>query len=317
MPTRPDRLHYGDTIGIIAPASAPPDPKNIDRSVAVLERLGFKPRLASNVRKRWGYLAGSDRDRASDLMMMFADRKVKAIICVRGGYGTGRLLARLDYQIIRANPKIFVGYSDITSLHCAFLVKSNLVTFHGPMLNSDFVKKDLPDFTLESFLKTLMQPSAPGSIRAGYKRKTITNLRRGIVSGPLMGGNITLLCASVGTPWQPSFKNQVLFFEDLDEVPYRFDRMLTQMLNAGLLQQVAGIAIGVNANCHDPKAKHAKEYRQTLEDVFKDRLLPLKVPIVAGLPFGHIPLNATLPIGVRVTLDAVKGDLTIDEPAVK
>ena len=317
MPTKPDRLNYGDTIGIIAPASAPPDPKNIDRSVAVLERLGFKAKLAPNVRKRWGFLAGSDRDRASDLMKMFADPKIKAIICVRGGYGTSRLLPLLDYRTIRANPKIFVGYSDITSLHCAFLVKSNLVSFHGPMLNSDFVKKDLPDFTLQSFLKTLMQPSAPGSIRDGYKGKTVSILRRGKATGPLIGGNITLLCASLGTPYQPSFKNGILFFEDLDEVPYRFDRMLTQLLNAGLLQQLAGVAIGINANCKDPKAKNAKEYRQTLEDVFKERLLPLKVPVVAGLPFGHIPLNATLPVGVRVTLDAVKGDLTIDEPAVK
>jgi muramoyltetrapeptide carboxypeptidase len=317
MPTRPDRLNYGDTIAIIAPASAPPDPENIDRAVAVLERLGFKPRLAPNVRKRWGFLAGSDRDRAGDLMKMFADRKMKAIICMRGGYGTARILPRLDYRAIRANPKIFVGYSDITSLHCAFRVKSNLVSFHGPMLNSDFVKKDLPEFTLQSFLRTLMQPTAPGSICAGYKKKTVTVLRRGIVSGPLIGGNITLLCAALGTPFQPSFRSQILFFEDVEEVPYRFDRMLTQMLNAGLLQQVAGIAIGVNANCQDPKAKNAKEYRQTLEDVFKERLLPLRVPVVAGLPFGHVPLNATLPIGVRVTLDAIKGDLTIDEPAVK
>jgi muramoyltetrapeptide carboxypeptidase len=317
MPLIPDRLNYGDTIGVIAPASAPPDPKNIDRSVAALERLGFKPKLAPNVRKRWGFLAGSDRDRAGDLMKMFTDRKVKAVICVRGGYGTGRLLPLLDYRAIRANPKIFLGYSDITSLHCALLVKSNLVSFHGPMLNSDFVKKDLPNFTLHCFLRTLMQPTAPGSIRDGYRKKTVTILRRGKVSGPLIGGNITLLCAALGTPYLPSFKNSILFFEDLDEVPYRFDRMLTQLLNAGLLQQVAGIAIGVNANCIDPKAKGAKEYRQTLEDVFKERLLPLKVPVVAGLPFGHIPLNATLPVGLRATLDAIEGDLTVDEPAVK
>jgi muramoyltetrapeptide carboxypeptidase len=236
---------------------------------------------------------------------------------VRGGYGTARLLPLLDYRTIRANPKLLIGYSDITSLHCAFLVKSGLVSFHGPMLNSDFVKQSFPDFTWQSFLKTLMQPSAPGSICDGYKKKTVTVLRSGIVSGPLMGGNITLLCATLGTPYQPPFKNQILFFEDLDEAPYRFDRMLTQLLNAGLLQQVAGIAIGVNANCKDPKAKNAKEYRQTLEDVFKERLLPLKVPIVAGLPFGHIPLNATLPVGVRATLDAVTGDLRIDEAAVK
>jgi muramoyltetrapeptide carboxypeptidase len=317
MPTKPNCLNYGDTIGILAPASAPPDPKSIDRSVAVLESLGFKTKLAPNVRQRWGFLAGSDRDRASDLMGMFANHKVKAIVCVRGGYGASRLLPLLDYATIRAHPKILIGYSDITSLHCALLVKSGLVSFHGPMLNSDFVKADFPDFTLQSFLKTLMEPSAPGSICAGYHRKTVTILRRGVASGALLGGNISLLCAALGTPYQPSFKNRILFFEDVDEVPYRFDRMLTQLLNAGLLQQLAGIAIGVNAGCKDPKARDAKEYRQTLEDVFKERLLPLKVPIVSGLPFGHIPLNATLPIGVRVILDAARGDLIIDEPAVK
>ena len=317
MPVKPDRLTFGDTIGIITPASAPPDPKNIDRSVATLEKLGFKARLAPNVRKRWGFLAGSDRDRAGDLMKMFAGHKVRAIICVRGGYGSARLLPLLDYQTIRANPRIFLGYSDITSLHCAFLARSNLVSFHGPMLNADLIKKDLPDFTLRSFLKTLMQPVPPGSICDGYQRKTITILRCGVASGPLIGGNLSLLCATLGTPYQPSFKDRILFFEDLDEVPYRIDRMLTQLLNAGLLQQVAGIAIGINVNCRDPRAGHAGEYRQTAEDVLSERLLPLKVPIVAGLPFGHIPLKATLPIGVRATLDAVKGDLTIDEPAVK
>ena len=317
MPIKPERLQFGDTIGIVAPASAPPDPKSIDRSVAVLQRLGFKPKLAPKVRQRWGFLAGSDRDRAADLMKMFTDRKVKAIVCVRGGYGASRLLPLLDYPAIRANPKIFVGYSDITSLHSALLEKSNLVSFHGPMLNSDFIKDDFPEFTLSSFLKTLMQPTAPGSISHGYKKKTISILRSGVVSAPLVGGNITLLCASLGTPYQPSFKNKVLFFEDLDEKPYGFDRMLTQLINAGLLQQVAGIAIGVNAGCPDPKARTSKEYRQSLEDVFKERLSPLKVPVVAGLPFGHIPLNATLPIGVRVVLDGLKGDLVIDEPAVK
>ncbi len=317
MPTKPDRLNHGDTIGIVSPASAPPDAKNIDRSVAVLERLGFKTKLAPNVRKRWGFLAGSDRERASDLMKMFADKKVKAIICVRGGYGTARLLPLLDYGIIRANPKIFVGYSDITSLHCAFLQKSDLISFHGPMLNSDFVKESFPDFTLQSFLRTLMQPAPPGSIAQGYGKKTVSIVRSGIASGVLMGGNISILCAALATPWQPAFKDRILFFEDLDEVPYRFDRMLTQLLNAGLLQQVAGVAIGINKNCKDPKARKAKEYRQTVEDVFKERLLPLKVPVVTGLPFGHIPLNATLPVGARARLDAERGELVITEPAVR
>jgi muramoyltetrapeptide carboxypeptidase len=316
-PIKPRRLGRGDTIALVAPASAPPDPKAIDRSVEVLEHLGFTVKLAPNVRKRWGFLAGSDRERAGDLMKMFTDRKVHAILCVRGGYGSSRLVTLLDYRTIRANPKILVGYSDITSLHCALLVNSGLVSFHGPMLNSDFIKKDFPDFTLQSFLRTLMKPSAAGSICAGYKGKTVSILRRGVASGPLIGGNISLLCATLGTPFQPSFKKRILFFEDLDEVPYRFDRMLTHLLNAGLLQQVAGIAIGVNADCYDPKAKGAKEYRQTLDDVFKERLLPLKVPIVSGLPFGHIPLNATLPVGVRATLDGVKGDLVVTDAAVR
>lgn len=317
MSLKPVRLNPGDTVGIIAPASAPPDPKSIDHSVAVLEKLGFKTRLAPNVRDRWGFLAGSDRDRAADLMRMFADRKIKGIICVRGGYGTARLLPLLDYQALRANPKIFVGYSDITSLHCAFLKKAGLVSFHGPMLNSDFVKPDFPDFTWQSFCRTLTRAAVPGSICEGYKKRTVAVLRPGRASGPLLGGNISILCATLGTPFQPSFKGVILFFEDLDEVPFRFDRMLTHLLNAGLLQQVAGIAIGINHNCKDPKARTAKEYRQTIEDVFKERLSPLKVPVVMGLPFGHIPLNATLPIGIRATLDGQKGDLTIDEPAVK
>jgi muramoyltetrapeptide carboxypeptidase len=313
---KPPRLNPGDVVALVAPASAPPDPKAIDRSVAALERLGFKPRLARNVRRRWGFLAGSDRERAADLMNMFTDPAVKAIVCVRGGYGASRLLTRLNYQTIASHPKILVGYSDITSLHCALLGKANLVSFHGPMMNSDFIQDTFPEFTLNSFLRTLSRAEAPGSICQGYRRQTVTILRRGRVSAPLMGGNLTLLCASLGTTWQPVFKDRILFFEDLDEVPYRFDRMLTQLLNAGLLQQVVGIAIGINKNCTDPKARTAKEYRQSLEDVFRERLLPLRVPVVMGLPFGHIPHNATLPVGLKVTLDAHRGDLALDESAV-
>src|SRR5271156_449893 len=147
MAVKPPRLNPGDTVGVVAPASAPPDAATIDLSIAVLQRLGFRAKLASHARRRWGFLAGTDRERAADLMKMFADRAVNGIVCVRGGYGTSRLLGRLDYQVIRANPKVFVGYSDITSLHCAFLKRAGLVSFHGPMLNSDFVHADFPDFT--------------------------------------------------------------------------------------------------------------------------------------------------------------------------
>ena len=315
MPIKPPRLNHGDTIGIVAPASAPIDVKAIDRSVKVLQRLGFKVKLEKHLRKKQGFLAGSDEERLGDLMSMFRDPEVKAILCVRGGYGTARLLPLLDYEVIRANPKIFVGYSDITSLHCAFLKKANLVTFHGPMLHSDFCKKDMPDFTLQSFLNTLTQPYAAGSICKTYHGK-ISVLRRGKASGRLLGGNISLLCTTLGTPYQPSFKKKILFLEDLEEAPYRFDRMLTHLLNAGVLQQVAGVAVGLNRNCIDPQAKKRKQYWQTVEDVLKERLAPLKVPVVAGLPFGHVPLNATLPMGVPAELDGTNGDLTILEPAV-
>ena len=182
-------------MGIVAPASAPPDPGAIDQSVAAIERLGFKARVGPNARRRLGFLAGTDRERAQDLMGMFTNRKVKAILCLRGGYGSARLLPLLDFGVIRRNPKILVGYSDITSLHCALLTKAGLVSFHGPMLNSDFIKPDLPEFTRRSFLRTVMETRPPGSICAGPGRdRSITILRRGTAAGPLIGGNLTLLC---------------------------------------------------------------------------------------------------------------------------
>ncbi len=316
MIQKPLRLSVGDTIGIVAPASAPPDPKAIDQSVEAIRKLGFRPKLARNVRSRLGFLAGTDRQRAEDLMKMFADPEVRAVLCVRGGYGSARLLPLLDFGIVRKHPKIFIGYSDITSLHSAFLKEAGLISFHGPMLNSDFIKPAMPAFTRDSFLRALTRAEPPGRISRGHKSKARI-LRRGVAEGRLVGGNISILCSTLATRWQPSFKGRILFFEDLDEAPYRFDRMLTQLLNAGLLQQVAGIAIGINANCADPKAGTSREYRQTCEDVFRDRLLPLKVPVVMDLPFGHVPINATLPVGARVRLDGNAGDLEVIESAVK
>jgi len=316
MPILPQRLHPGDAIGLIAPASAPPNPKDIDRAAAALEEMGFKPRLGLHARKRQGFLAGNDRERATDLMRMFADRKIKGILCLRGGYGTARLLPLLDYQIIRDNPKVFAGFSDITSLLCAFLTKSNLLTFHGPMAASQLAKKDYPEFSRNHLLAMLTKPAAGCGICRGYAKKTVSILRPGKVSGELIGGNLSVLCTLIGTQFQPAFRDRILFFEDVDEKPYRIDRMLTHLLNAGVLQQVAGIAVGICPGCEDPKAKSAREYRQTLEDVLKERLLPLKIPVVIGLPFGHGPYHATLPVGGRATLDAMKGDLLLTSPAV-
>jgi muramoyltetrapeptide carboxypeptidase len=313
---RPARLRFGDTVGIVAPSSAPSDPAGAAHAVAVLEKLGFKARPARHVRRRLGFLAGSDAERAADITEMFMDGEVKAIFCLRGGYGSGRLLRQLDYSSINKRPKIFIGYSDITALHCALLTQARLVSFHGPMLVNGLAGKGSLPFTVQSLLRTVMEPRPAGSICAGYNGKSARAIRGGKAEGALIGGNLSLICATLGTPYQPVFQDAILFFEDVDEAPYRFDRMLTHLLNAGLLQQVAGVAIGVNQNCRDKTANKTGEYRQSEADVLEERLRPLKVPVVVGLPFGHAPGNATLPVGLRARLDAEKGDLVITEAAV-
>lgn len=313
---KPARLQPGDTVGIVAPASPPPDPRAVDRAVSQVERLGFKPKLGRHARDRAGYLAGSDRHRASDLMRMFVDPRVRGIICLRGGYGTARLLDRLDHGLIREHPKVLAGYSDITSLHCALATRAGLVSFHSPMLNEGLGGEAFPSFSTKSFLRTVSCAEPAGSICAGYRRKTIKCLRGGVVEGRLLGGNLSILVTTIGTSFLPAFRNRILFFEDIGEEPYRLDRLLTHLLNAGLLQQVAGVAVGCNRDCEDRTRKRAGEYRQSSADVLEERLRSLGVPVVTGLPFGHQPLNATLPVGVRARLDANRGDLVITEAAV-
>jgi len=313
---KPERLRPGDVVGIVAPGSAPDNAEDFDRYVRAIENRGFRPKLAPNVRKRLGFLAGDDQSRASDLMGMFADPEVKAIICARGGYGSARLLGILDYHLIKKHPKIFVGFSDITTLHCAIQTHSQLVTFHGPTLNTAVTGQG-PEFTVQSLLKTVTQPTPPGSICDSDARKGVSILRGGTATGPLVGGNLSVLATMLGTPYQPRFKDAIFFFEDVNEEPYRFDALLTELLNAGLLQQVAGVAAGMNKVSADPAAATSNEYRQTLADVLKDRLLPLGVPVVTGLPFGHVHNNATLPMGLEATLDGENGDLIINEAAVQ
>lgn len=313
---KPQRLRFGDTVGIVAPASPAEDPDDVDDFAGALAKLGFKPKLAPNVRKRLGFLAGDDQDRADDLKAMFGDPDVRGIFCLRGGYGSARLLRMLDYHFIRRHAKVFVGFSDITSLHTAFETHARMVSFHGPTLNTSITSARPSKFTLQSLLKTVMEPSVPGGICDDNTRKAVTILKGGMATGPLIGGNLSVFIAVIGTPYQPRFKGSILFFEDVEEQPYRFDGRLTQLLNAGLLQQVAGVAVGTNKNCLDPEAAKSKEYHQTVEDVLKDRLLPLGVPVVSGLPFGHVRQNATIPMGLQATLDGENGDLMINEPAV-
>jgi len=185
------------------------------------------------------------------------------------------------------------------------------------MLNGALADPKVPEFTKNSFFRTVMDAIPAGSICHDYEGKTISILRKGAAEGQLVGGNLSLLCASLGTPFAPSFKDKILFFEDVSEKPYRLDRLLTQLLNAGVFSQVAGVAVGVNSECEDESENPSGEYRQSGADVVKERLSPLRVPVVTGLPFGHVDLNATIPVGVRARLDAKRGDLIITESAVR
>ncbi|GAB4311097.1 MAG: LD-carboxypeptidase [Candidatus Sumerlaeia bacterium] len=319
MPQKPRRLQEGDLVAVVAPASAPPQADLIDKAIERLKELGFRVKPARHVRARWGFLAGGDAGRARDINAAFADPRIRGVFCVRGGYGSGRLLRLIDFQTVRANPKVFVGYSDITALHCAFLKAAGMTSFHGPMLTSDLIKPETPPYTLDHLHRAITTAEAPRSLCADYpdRGQTVEIIRRGRATGPLVGGNLSLLCTMIGTPWQPPFKGRILFLEDVDEKPYGLDRNLTHLLNAGVLEKVAGVALGQFADCVDPKAADAKEYRQTTADVLRERLHGLGVPVVAGLPFGHVPFNATLPVGARATLDAYKGDLILEEAGVK
>ncbi|HEX7652402.1 MAG TPA: LD-carboxypeptidase [Verrucomicrobiae bacterium] len=322
MPTtrtilKPAALQPGDIVGLVAPASPPANPQSIDQALAALADYGFKPRPGRHLRARHGFLAGTDRERADDLMRMFLDKKVQAIFCLRGGYGSYRLLERLDYGLIRRHPKILAGYSDITALHLAIQRRAGLITFHAPMWNGALADTQVPAFTRAAFLRTLTEPRPAGSIRQDYPANTVQIVRRGEATGRLVGGNLSLICATLGTPYAPVFKNRILCFEDINETPARLDRMLAHLGHANVWQQVAGVAVGVNKDCEEKDSPARREYRQSSHDVLVDHLSRLNVPVVTGLPFGHVDLNATLPLGARARLDGKLGDLIITEAAVR
>jgi muramoyltetrapeptide carboxypeptidase len=292
----------------------------VDQAWERFEKLGYKVQVGRNARHRHGFLAGTDTERAKDLNAAFSSRSIRAIFCIRGGYGLGRILDRIDFGALARNPKIIVGCSDITALLCGAAIFAKVRTFHGPMPSS-LVESECPEFTWNSLIQTLSgAPASQGSILSGYPdaRSTVFPIRKGKVTAPLIGGNLAVLCSLIGTPFFPSLAGKISFFEDIGETPFRIDRNLTHLLSLGLLDSVAGFALGLFKDCayRPPKAGDPLEYRQDLRDVITERLRPLGKPIIMGLPFGHLPLNATLPIGALATLDATKGDLLIEDSSV-
>jgi len=307
-PIKPKGVYPGDTIGVVAPASCG-DGELLTTGVQWLEEQGFRVQLGKAVEETFGYLAGSDADRARDINAMFASPEIDAILCLRGGYGSMRILDYLDYGVIRTHPKVFVGYSDITALHTSIGQRTGLVTFHGPMVASDMAK-GVSDFTWDSFFKAVSASEPLGVMGNPVRSSPPQFISTGTAQGYLTGGNLSLLVSTLGTPYEIDTRGKILCIEEVGEAPYRIDRMLTQLLLAGKLQAAAGIVVAVCADCdrEDPP-------NFTLEEVLKDRLGRLGKPVLTNLYFGHTADKITIPFGVRAILGGEKGGLEVIERA--
>ncbi len=312
---KPRRLEPGMTVGLVAPASSTAEDEQIRFAADIVRSFGFTVKEGRHLFARRQYLAGTDAERAADLMAMFTDPDVDAIFCLRGGYGAARILPLLDYDAIRRHPKVLLGYSDITALLNAIFVQAGLIGFHGPVANQTFT-----EYTLAEFRKVLFEPSAPLEIGAAppfepgpgraEKENRLTVFRGGRARGRLIGGNLSLLATLMGTPYEPDFAGNILVLEDVNEAPYRVDRMLTQMWLAGRLQQVAAIAFGKFTET----ATRGNTF--SIEEVIEQRCLPLGVPVVRGVMVGHVEDQTVIPIGARAELDADAGRLRLLETAV-
>ena len=310
---KPKRLAEGDTVGLVAPASAAFEQDNITLAKEQLEAIGLKVKIGEHAFDRWGYFAGRDRDRAADINRMFADDSVAGIVCFTGGWGSPRVLPYLDYAMIARKPKVFIGFSDITALLIAIHQRTGLVTFHGPVGGST-----LEPYSLESFRRSIMNADPIGALSPPDKKPSelvnrgnrIVKLAGGKASGRLIGGNLTLVAALMGTPWEIQTDGAIVFLEDVREDVYRIDRMLTQLALGGKFDKAAGVVFGRCSQC----AYEGPSF--SLEDVLRDRFGSLPIPAISGLSFGHIEQKLTLPVGAMATIDADAGTLTIDEGAV-
>jgi muramoyltetrapeptide carboxypeptidase len=309
---KPSKLHSGDTIGVISPSSAPNDLSRVDKGVAYLERLGYRVEVGKNVGKKWGYLAGSDEERLDDLHAMFKNKDVKAIICLRGGYGSPRIIDKIDYKLIKKNPKIFVGYSDITAIQLAIYKKTGLVTFAGPMLAVD-LWNDINRYSEEFFWRLLTSTKKLGRLEFPNEAK-LGKITKGKMEGKILGGNLTLITAIMGSALLPSFSDSVLLLEDVDENPYRLDRMLNQLRLAGVFEQAKGVLLGAFTDCEN---KDPEDPSLTVAEVFNSYFSQLKIPVVSNFQHGHIKEKITVPYGIEIKVNSDKNHIEYLESAVE
>ena len=325
---KPNRLKPGDTIGLITPSRYLTEEK-LRESVENLAKLGFRVKYTDNMLVKKGYLGGTDQQRADDINQMFADESVAGIMCAAGGYGTTRLLPYLDYDLIRNNPKVLIGYSDITGLLYGLHSQTGLICFHGPMGTSDY-----NDYTTQYFQQLLMEPQNsltyqnPENISeeelvplylqdeedTTISTAELITLSPGVAEGTLVGGNLTLVSSMCGTSYDIDMRDKIVFLEDVGEAPYRIDRMLTQLLlDPNKLPAAKGVVLGLFTDCETDD----EDKSFSLAHVLYDRLASLGIPVLYGLMFGHIKRNATIPVGIQAQLDADKKKLTLLEGAVE
>ena len=309
---KPKKLKKGDLIGIISPASATDDTVLIEKGIRYIEGMGYRTLLGKNINKQNGYLAGTDKERSEDIHDMFRNKKVKAIFCLRGGYGAFRLLDKIDYKLISKNPKIFVGFSEITSLHMAFLSKAKLITFAGPMVLPNF-SAEVSSFTEEIFWNVITSSKINSTIKIEVlNESSLTN--SGKVIGKIVGGNLAVLSAMTGTGYLPNFKNKILLLEEINEPPYKIDRMFNQLRLRNIFDEVKGIILGNFIDCiEQDKNKNSLELTDVLSNYFES----LNIPVVKSFPFGHSKDIVTLPIGCKIKINLKQGKIEFPEAGVK
>jgi muramoyltetrapeptide carboxypeptidase len=307
---KPKTLKHGDVVGVAAPASPPASEEQLARGIRYLESLGYRIELGKHVLSKRGYLAGTDRERVSDLHELFSNKNIRAIFTARGGYGCTRILPLLDYRLIRRNPKIVVGYSDITALQLAFLSKAGLVSFSGPMVAVEMAGKFHGEAE-EQFWRCLTSAAKPRPIQVNQTKRRI--VQRGIEEGILLGGNLSLVASLVGTDYFPKYKPSILMLEEIEERPYRVNRMLNQLRLADVFKRTTGIVLGEFTGCEAESGKPSL----TLQQVFEDSFLDYNFPVAGHIQNGHVNDLLTVPFGVRVRLDATRGRLSFLENAVE
>lgn len=305
---KPPALKAGDNVAITSPAGAVWDADQVETFTNILKSFGFNVVQGKTLKEKFGYFAGTDELRANELNEFFSDKKIKGIFCMKGGWGCARILDKLNYDVIQKNPKVIVGFSDITALLLAITAKTGLITFHGPVGNSgwnDFTKTVFTNVVMTS--KSFSFPSNPAT-----EDKPFT-INSGKVSGELIGGNLTVLSALIGSVYLPDWKNKILFLEEAKEEPYSIDRMLTQLKLCGILNSISGFVFGKCAKCLAEEPLKAF----TFHEVILQHIQPLKIPAFYGAMIGHIENKLTVPLGINATMDADKGIISLEENSVQ